>query len=212
MANVRPRHIAWRLALTLVVLLSGCVGLSEPFRDDFSNSDSGWRAATRETYVRGYLQGWYVFQIDVPRWFVWATAGRRYRDVALEVTARSEGSTDNHFGLVCRYQEGDFYYFAVSADGYYAIYRRDAAGESLIPLTGRAMLRTPTLRTGGTENRIRAVCEGEQLTLYVNGEQVVQVEDATLTVGDVGMAAGTLRESRTSVWFDDFEATVPERR
>lgn len=209
---LKCKRMVWLgVCVALLLLLAGCRGLSETFSDDFSNPDSGWRAATRETYVRGYLQGSYVFQIDVPRWFVWATSGRRYRDVALEVSTRSEGSLDNHFGLICRYQDGDFYYFAVSADGYYGIFRRDATTEDLLLLSGRAMLRTPTLRAE-SDNRLRAVCEGNQLTLYVNGEQVAQVEDDVLRIGDVGLAAGTLEGSRSSIWFDDFKAEVLNAR
>ena len=62
--------------LLCVGLLSGCLAISQPFEDDFSDPASGWGAASHETYVRGYQQGRYLFQIDVPQWFVWATSGR----------------------------------------------------------------------------------------------------------------------------------------
>lgn len=201
--------------LALIILagiLSGCLGASQPFTDDFSDPASGWGASSHETYVRGYQQGRYLFQIDVPRWFVWATSGRSFDDVEIEAIGRAAGQLDNHFGLLCRYSEVDeqaqFYYFGVSADGYYGIFLMDEEGD-LRPLTGPAMLRSPAIYVDGSDNRVVASCMGTDLTLYVNGEQVAQVEDDTLAKGDVGLATGTLEVGGTSVWFDDFEARKP---
>lgn len=192
----------------LVSLLAGCATASPPFTDDFSDPASGWGASSHETYVRGYQQGRYLFQIDVPRLLVWAVSGRTYTDVELEVIGKAAGQPDNHFGLVCRYRDEQFYYFAISSDGYYGIFLMDAEGD-LHPLGARAMLRSPVIHTDGTDNRIAASCMGSTLTLYVNGQQVAQVQDETYTSGDVGMAAGALSQGGASIWFDDFEATRP---
>ena len=77
------REVAVRIRMSLlfilgVVLLAGCVGTASDFTDDFSDPSSGWGASSHETYVRGYQQGRYLMQIDVPQWLVWATAGRTY--------------------------------------------------------------------------------------------------------------------------------------
>ncbi len=194
--------------ISLLILLAGCWGVSPPFTDDFSDPNSGWGAATPEEYMRGYQQGRYLMQIDVPDWFVWATSGRVYEDVAVEALVRSEGTQDNHYGVVCRYEKGQFYYFAISADGYYAIFRHMDSGE-LESLTGAAMLRTSLINTDGTDNRLLAVCEGSRLTLFVNGEQAAQVKDSALTRGDVGMAAGAVDQGGTIVWFDNFDVREP---
>jgi hypothetical protein len=128
--------------------------------------------------------------------------------VEVEAVARTAGQSDNHYGLVCRYSGQQFYYFAISADGYYAIFRSDEEGE-LLPLTGNAMLRSAAIHLDGSDNRLLAVCEDTTLMFYVNGELVVQVEDEVLTEGDVGLAAGTVDAGGTSVWFDDFQALKP---
>ncbi len=198
----------WALVVLILLLFSGCIRSSASFVDDFSDPASGWGAASHETYVRGYQQGRYLFQIDVPRWFVWITSGRRYDDVELRALVRASGQPDNHYGLLCRYAEGQFYYFAISSDGYYAIFRK-LDETDLQPLTGRAMLRAAAIRTDGSDNRIVASCEGSVLTLFVNGEQVAQIEDDLLERGDVGMAAGTVTATGTSVWFDDLEVLRP---
>jgi hypothetical protein len=197
------------LILLSLVLLIGCGGRSPSFTDDFSDPASGWGAASTETYVRGYDSGKYLIRLDVPDWFVWTTGGYAYEDVSIEATVRSEGDVDNHYGLICRANDKGFYYFAVSADGYYAIFRRTGDDE-LIPLTGQAMLRSPAIRTGGTNNRLLAICEGTTLTFYVNGEQIAQIEDSTLTKGDIGMASGTApRANTTLIWFDELTVSGP---
>jgi len=104
--------------------------------------------------------------------------------------------------------EEAFYYFAISSDGYYAIFRKEP-DEALVPLTGRAMQRSAAIRTDGTENRLMVSCEGTTLALYANGQLLAQVEDDTLEAGDVGMAVGTVARGGTSIWFDDFEAVKP---
>lgn len=200
-------RLAWLFILSVAVL-AGCARSSPPFKDDFSDPASGWGASSHETYVRGYQQGRYLMQIDVPDWLVWTTAGRTYQDVKVEVKVRSEQVADNHYGVFCRYTDGQFYYFAISTDGYYAIFLRDENG-NLLPLTGQAMLRSSLIRTDGNENRLAAVCEGTRLTLYINGEQAAQVEDETLERGDIGMAAGTVRQGGTIVWFDDLKVDKP---
>lgn len=206
--KMRMWFILIQVGLVAVCLCTGCLGTSQPFTDDFSDPASGWGASSHETYVRGYQQGRYLFQIDVPRWIVWAMSGRTYSDVELEAVAKAAGQMDNHFGLVCRCQDEQFYYFAISSDGYYGIFLMDEE-EELRPLSGRSMLRSAAIHTDGTDNRISVSCQGETLTLYVNGEQVAQVEDATLEKGDVGMAAGSVSEGGASIWFDNFEASKP---
>ena len=84
-----------------------------------------------------------------------------------------------------------------------------AFGRVVLPLTGRAMLRSSAIHMDGTDNRIVAVCEGSTLTLSANGEVIAQVDDDVLDKGDVGMAAGTVSAGGATVWLDDFEAREP---
>jgi hypothetical protein len=202
------KWLLWPLLGLMMLSVTGCLGASQPFEDDFSDPASGWGASSHETYVRGYQQGRYLFQIDVPQWFVWTTSGRSYADVEIAALARAAGQTDNHYGLLCRYADDQFYYFAISADGYYGIFRMDEDGE-LRPLTGSAMRRSATIHADGTDNRLTVSCEGPELTFYVNGAMLAQVEDDLLSKGDVGMATGTISAGGTSVWFDDFEVQRP---
>jgi hypothetical protein len=192
----------------LFFILPGCNSASAEFVDDFSDPASGWGAASHETYIRGYQQGEYLIQIDVPQWFVWTTAGRSYEDVEILTSARTAGQTDNHYGAICRFNDEAFYYFAISSDGYYAIFEHNQDGE-LLPLTGADMLFTPLIGQNGADNQIRALCQGNVLSLYVNGQMLAEIKNDDLVRGDIGMAAGTVKKAGTSIWFDDFEVKKP---
>ncbi len=197
----------WLIGLLLLaLLLTACGKQPEPLFDDFSDPDSGWGAASSHDFTRGYENGRYQIRVDTPGLFVWTTHPPRYRDVSLSVTVIVEGNPDNHYGLICRAGEAGFYYFAVSSDGYYGIFRAQNDG-ALIPLGGVGMRFTSLLSTG--ENQLRAECDGTQLSLYINGERVAEpVEDATLKEGEIGFGAGlNLKEGSATFYFDDFEAT-----
>jgi hypothetical protein len=47
------------------------------------------------------------------------------------------------------------------------------------------------------------------VSLYVNGEQLAQVQDARLTHGDVGLLAGSFDDPGVDVIFDNFVAIQP---
>jgi hypothetical protein len=201
------------LALLLLTCGCSCGGDQEPlFEDDFGNSRSGWGADHREELDRGYEDGEYFFELHEPYWFAWTQAGKKFDDVQVEVDVYlAPGSPDGYFGVLCRHVDVDnFYYFAIGADGYYAIFRRED-GRDLEVLTGdgSGMIPSPAIRTGGQTNRIRAVCQGDTLSLYVNGEMLETVTDDAHTQGQVGIGAGSGPESDVRVQFDDFVVTEP---
>jgi len=203
-SSIRPRIIL----IVIALLLSGCAGKSADFTDDFSDPSSGWLGGTAENYARGYVGGRYVFQIFEPDWFVWSTHGQSYEDVIVEVTTTAEGQRDNHYGLVCRAKGDEFYYFAISADGYYGIYRRQDDG-TLLSLIGDSMQRSNAVRSDESSNNLTVSCVETTLSLFINGIEVAEVTDDTLKKGNVGMAAGTLSSNGSNVWFDDIAVRVP---
>ena len=199
----------------LLLLVCGCSadeGQGTPFRDDFEDSRSGWGAHEDEALSRGYADGEYYIKLDKANWFAWAYPGAQFDDASVEVNAYlSSGSQDGHFGVLCRHKDEDnFYYFAISADGYYAIFRRENGGDlEIITGDGEGMIYSTDIRTGGQINNIQAVCQGDELSLYVNGKLLESVNDDTHTQGDVGLGAGSGPEGDTHVRFDDFSVDRP---
>ncbi len=118
--------------LLLVFILSGCKGaligdlVAQPgqalYHDDFSDPGSGWPQATSAKGILGYDQGAYRMQVLSPGYDLRAVSGQFFSDVQIEVdTTRVSGPVYNQFGVTCRFQDlNNFYFFVISSDGYYA--------------------------------------------------------------------------------------------
>jgi hypothetical protein len=74
---------------------------------------------------------------------------------------------------------------------------------------GSGMSPASAIRTGGRTNHVVAVCQGDELSLYVNGELLETVTDDTHKRGDVGLGAGAGPEGNTRVQFDNFLVSRP---
>jgi hypothetical protein len=66
-----------------------------------------------------------------------------------------------------------------------------------------------SINTGNSTNVISADCIGSSLTLYVNSEQLISVEESSLESGDVGLLAGTFDILGTDIHFDNFLVRTP---
>lgn len=198
------------LLVLALFLLTACRGESSGilFRDRFGHPNSGWGSESREAYDRGYQEGEYFIEVYEPDWFVWAGPGKRFGNVMVTVDARRVAGA-GHFGLICRYRApADFYYFAITDDGYYAIMRvRDSHAKIL---SGAGFLPSADIPTGAAVYHLTAVCQGERLQLFVNEHLVASVTDKTFRRGDVGLGVGSGPEGSIRVHFDNFIVTAPE--
>lgn len=215
MARNRWRLIGSVIVFVMLALVAGCGQDEEAgplFQDSFDQSDSGWGADQRDEFERGYEDGEYFITVHRPNWFAWAHTGEQYQDVSVEVDAKDVSvAGDGHFGPLCRYVDGDnFYYFGISSDGFYAIFRRVDGGETEV-LTGDGQHMQPSaaIKTGGQENHILAVCQGNELSLYVNGQLLEKVIDEELTQGELGLGVGSGGAGEVRVQFDNFVVTEP---
>jgi hypothetical protein len=203
------------LILLPLLLTCGCArdgAETSLFQDDFDNPRSGWGAEQAGRFERGYEEGEYFIQLHEPNWFAWAYPGEQFDDVSVEVDVYlASGSQDGHFGVLCRYVDLDnFYYLAISADGYYAIFRRvDGGVLEVLTGDGRGMTYSPAVRTDRQTNRVLAVCQADELALHVNGALLETVIDGTFPSGDVGIGAGTGAQGDVRVQFDNFLVTKP---
>ena len=218
-------HPAWIispklvLALTILLITSlACQVLanSDPdslgkvlFSDEFSDPQSGWNRITTTQGQTDYADGVYRIFVNEPDLDIWSMPGKDFRDVRLEVDAlKVGGERDNRFGLICRAIRMDsFYTFIISSDGYYGIGKIRGQEYSLIGM--EALQPSDAILKGSALNRLRADCIGDTLTLYVNGQKLIQVNDAEFASGDVGLIAGTYQASGTDIRFDHFVVYRP---
>jgi hypothetical protein len=202
------------IALILALLVSACArgdGQGALFQDSFDNPRSGWGQDQRQEFERGYENGEYFIELGTPNWFAWAHPGKRLSNVSVGTDAYlASGAPDGNFGVLCRYVDDDnFYYFAISADGYYAIFSRMDGEMRILTGDGSGMLPASAIKTDGEVNHIVAVCREDELSLSVNGQLLSTVTNEDHAQGDVGLGAGSGPAGNTLVKFDDFSATVP---
>lgn len=182
------------------------------FQDDFSSPLSGWDHVSSPGGVMDYDSGVYRFLINASHFNYWSTPENQYADTRVEVdTAKLEGPDSNRAGIICRYQtvngNPNFYFFVISSDGYYAVGRTNGLESVLLGQDQMAM--NTDVKTGMAINHLRADCIGDTLAFYVNGFPVSQVNDATLTSGEVGLMAGTFDEGYVDIIFDQFIVMQP---
>lgn len=176
--------------------------------DDFANPDSGWDMYKNEV-IREYHQGTYHINIPLKNYFTWSTAHQSYGDVWVRVELAYTGSADiAEMGIICRMQDGEnFYFLTVRSDGQFAVQRMQGKVESYIGMEGYQF--SEAIKPGITTNMVEARCIGDQLSLHVNGQQLIVVNDSSLQVGDVGIIAGTFEQGNADFFFDNFEVHRP---
>lgn len=127
-------------------------------------------------------------------------------DLMAEVTAEAtevfeEGASSSTTGI--NVNNGDGYVFLVQGSGRFAIMR--SRGRSVTPLLDWAD--SGLINKGAALNRIRAVCLGDYLALYINGEFVGDATDDTYTGGQVGLVAAAAGRLGVQVEFDNLSVS-----
>jgi hypothetical protein len=217
---MKPPQTGWIAAAIFLLLGALACGLFRPrsdgtapqrvvFEDDFSDTQSGWNRAHGPGGESDYADGMYRILVSQPDTDIWALSGLDLGDVSIEVTAlKVGGDRNNRFGVVCRAVDANnFYSFIISSDGFYGIGKIKNSSYALVGMD--SLQPSKAILTGSANNRIRADCVGEALTLYVNGEKLAEVQDSEFPSGDVGLIAGTYEQPGTDIRFDDFIVKGP---
>jgi len=203
------------LALLCLLAATGC-SLFEPapgslgFQDDFSEPGSGWDLGQKE---RGGVRidgGKLRFAIPDASTTLVSSSGLSFDDAHISVEAtKINGSDDNTFGLICRYQDNyNFYFFQISSDGYYGIGKM-LDGETY--LFGSGMMEShDAIQRGTAMNYLQAACVEDNLSFNVNGIHLGEAQDSDLKTGEAGLIAGTIESVEVEIVFDNFQVLEPE--
>ncbi len=179
--------------------------------DDFSSTQWGTGTDTDSSveYANGVLQ----MIVSTQNYFVWSTPNDEdYQNTHMEVTVINNGTdSTTAFGIMCNQQpgaDGSFYYFAMTPAGEYAI-AKAAEGQSDIFLTNNDQWGSSDLiPQNAASYTVGADCGNGTLTLYVDGQQVASVSDASYVTGGVAIFTWSGEEVNSAdVSFDDFLMT-----
>ncbi|MCJ7724639.1 MAG: hypothetical protein MUP03_10940 [Anaerolineales bacterium] len=179
------------------------------YQDDFSNPTSGWKHLTGPGGIMDYDGGGYRILITEPQQNYWSTLALDFQNIRIEVDAlKYAGPEENRIGLICRYHDpGNYYFFVISSDGYYALGKVRDGNISL--LGQKEMLRSEAIILGLTINHLRADCIDNSLMFYVNDHPVAIAQDTDYAKGEVGLLAGSFDQSGVDVVFDNFLVIKP---
>jgi len=182
------------------------------FQDDFSNPNSGWDSYENTNGSTGYENGAYRINVLAANWLIWDPFPRIFQnDVRIEVDAtKVDGPDDNSMGAICRFQDNDnYYYLAISSDGYAAIYKMLQGNLAVISSEDGNWQKANGIWPGPLTNHIRAECIGNTLAVYANDAQVATATDDAFTGGQVCLAAGTFDTGGVDIQFDNFYVYRP---
>lgn len=187
-------------------------GLQILFQDDFSDFNSGWDHLATDNGTSGYANGGYEIQITNSTISIWANLSHDFQNnIRIEVDAtKIGGPDDNAFGVQCRYQDVDnYYYFYISSDGYVGIGADKVGEKNIISNADGSLVNDASIIQGAATNHLRADCIGNTLTLYVNNTLVATATDSSFTGGDVGLIARSYDIGGTDILFSNFFVYKP---
>lgn len=214
------KSLNWKIFIAIGVLVMSSLAcgagdlaaLLDPMpKDDFSSSGSGWGTGTDADSSVEYSNGGLDFKVFTPYYVTWSTASlETYENSHLEVSVTNT-STDPEafFGFVCNEAgtTNNFYYVGVSPDGYYAFFKSQIVGDDELLKDGTSDL----ISASASSMRLGLDCKNGSMTLYVNGQQIDSVSDASYPNGTFGLfAASDDEQNGTSVVFDDFVSSKIE--
>ena len=178
------------------------------FKDDFSSPASGWDRTKYAEGIMDYDAGNYRILVNALQANFWSTPHKDFTDVRIEVDAgKLAGPNENRIGLICRSNGKSYYFFMISSDGYYGLGIFTNGKAKL--LGQNEMQASDKIKTGPAVNHLRADCNRDELTFYVNGSPLADVHDPTLQHGDVGLLAGTFGQPGVDIVFGNFVVLKP---
>lgn len=157
-----------------------------------------------------FEDGRLLLSVDIPNGYIWTTpiTPSLASDVMIAVEAeKTDGSSDNLFGVICRYKDGrNFYFFVISSDGHFGIGKVKDGKYSLLNRWDYPP--SEAIKQGEHSNILEATCKGDTLSFSVNGTWLDTQKDADLTTGNIGLIAAAL-ESTTTIAFDNLSVKGP---
>lgn len=113
-----------------------------------------------------------------------------YDNVSLKMNATNKGANSFQTLLVCRATDAGWYEFAMQSDGLWFLYAFKDGNYNQIANGGAT-----NIKTGQATNEFGMDCVGDQIQLFVNGEELKgsPVKDTTYSEGQIGFSVSSLQ-------------------
>lgn len=183
--------------------------LGEPtFQDTKFKENANWGKAWEDKFTRGkFIDNQMVLtSVGVDGWTL---SWPKIDDFYIEMTATTEKCSGmDRYGLIVRAPEtfDQGYIFDITCDGHYSLRIWDPEAKDYIDLI--PWKHSDAIETGSNKtNRLGLKAEGDQLSLYVNGHLLGNVQDDQYNKGRFGPTIGhtetddfTIKISEISYW------------
>jgi S1-C subfamily serine protease len=179
------------------------------YSDDFSNEGSGWDVYSTETGSAYYSNGEYFLEDVGGDVYYYAQPYLAFDNVEMSFDVRvaeNNGDDLNEMDLICRNVDlNNNYEFRLFNDGNVGI-SKWLDGEYIVLFE----LRQSDV-SWEIPHRVTVTCDGNQLSLGVDGQIVAETTDDSFATGGVSLSVYNPNQegSRFVAAFDNFEAAVP---
>ena len=135
-----------------------------------------------------------------------------YEDVKVEARADNRGKNNNSVSLICRYdEEVGWYEFNIANNGLYDILYAEVLDSGKISWNRVANGGSNAINQGKEVNEYSITCQGEELTLNINGDEVISIKEARygLRSGQVGVSVSSFNVLPILIEMDWFRISEP---
>jgi hypothetical protein len=135
-----------------------------------------------------------------------------YEDVEVSVSADNRGKNNNSVSLICRYDpEVGWYEFNLANNGLYDILFAEILDSGKIEYNRIANGGSNEIKAGLGVNEYTAKCEGDELSLTINGAKVISIRDKQygLRSGQVGVSVSSFGVLPILIEMDWFKVSEP---
>jgi eukaryotic-like serine/threonine-protein kinase len=164
---------------------SGTPVLDDPLRDN--SKGYNWDVGSAQGGVCQFTNGSYQVSMSQPNMFYRCTArATNFIDFAYQVQVTLVKG--DQAGIIFRFDEitATFYTFYISSEGTYALNTDNKQGF----ISQLANGSSSAIKTGPNQSNLVAVlARGSQISIYVNGQYLVSVQDSTYKSGAIGVIA-----------------------
>jgi hypothetical protein len=177
-------------------------------REDFHQPPLDWLLEERSDYAVDVIGGELRIRVYEPDAAVWVRVPGTclLEDVVVEVSVRlAEGSEEGDGGITVR--EGEDSHLTallISGDGWYRV--EHLAGDTWEPII--AWTESTAIRQGQV-NRLRVEVVGSQMRFLINDALVAEFEDASASIGCVGLMAVSWDDAFIEARFDNLFVSAP---
>ncbi len=206
--------------LPLLLLLISCRAFEQEearpenalFFDGFVVGQTGdWLTEGDDEAVTAVINERMLINVNEPQMMQFVTLSEPiFDDFTLEVdTMQITGSPESSYGVLVRMNSpSEFYRFTIRGDGFYMIERHDADGWTRFMKDWES---TAAIQQGaGKKNQLKVVAEGSSMTFFVNGTEIMQINDGRYPQGNIALSAGTFGQTNLQVMFDNVLVTGRE--